>query len=256
MARHPWLDPSPFAFEGGPAGCLLIHGFTGAPTEMRPMGEYLARKGLTVLGVRLAGHGTVPEDLLKVRWEDWAASVREGWEWLRGRCRQVVVGGLSLGGLLALNLAAEEPVAGLILLAPGLLARDWRVRLLPVARFFLTWDEPKPDEQRADLTDPEAWNRIWCYERRPVAAAYEVVKLQRRVRRLLPRITCPTVLFQGVGDRAVVPRGAQVIYESIASARKELVWLRNSGHCLTVDSERGAVWQKSWEFIQRVVTEL
>lgn len=253
MARHPWLDPSPFAFEGGPTGCLLIHGFTGAPPEMRPMGEYLASKGLTVLGVRLAGHGTVPEDLLGVRWQDWAASVREGWEWLKARCGRTFVGGLSLGGLLALDLAAQEPVDGLILLAPGLIARDWRVRLLPVARFFLTWDEPEPGQQGADLTDPEAWNRIWCYERRPVAAAYEVLKLQRRVRRLLPRIACPALIFQGVRDQAVVPRGAQVIYDTIASARKELVWLENSGHCLTVDSEREAVWERSWEFIQEVL---
>ncbi len=255
MVQHPWLDPSPFAFEGGPVGCLLIHGFTGAPPEMRPMGEYLASKGLTVCGVRLAGHGTVPEDLLHVRWQDWAASVREGWEWLRGRCRRVFAGGLSLGGLLALDLAAQEPVEGLILLAPGLIARDWRARLLPVARFFLTWDEPKPGAQGADLTDPEAWNRIWCYERRPVAAAYEVLKLQRRVRRLLPRITCPTLIFQGVRDLAVVPRGAQVIYDTIASARKELVWLENSGHCLTVDSEREEVWKRSWEFIQEIAAE-
>lgn len=216
------------------------------------MGEYLADKGLTVSGVRLAGHGTAPEDLLGVRWQDWAGSVREGWEWLRERCEQVVVGGLSLGGLLALNLAAEEPVAGLILLAPGLVARDWRVHLLPVARFFLKWDEPKPGEQGADLTDPEAWDRIWCYERRPVAAGYEVIKLQKRVRRLLPRITCPTLIFQGLRDRSVVPRGAQIIYDTIASERKELVWLENSGHCLTVDSEREAVWERSWEFIQSV----
>jgi len=57
------LDLNPFFFEGGEVGCLLVHGFSGSPPEMQPMGDYLAGKGLTVLGVRLAGHGTSPEDM-------------------------------------------------------------------------------------------------------------------------------------------------------------------------------------------------
>jgi len=64
------LDLNPFFFEGGPTGCLLIHGFSSSPPEMRLMGEYLAGKGLTVLGVRLAGHGTSPEDMATTAWRD------------------------------------------------------------------------------------------------------------------------------------------------------------------------------------------
>ena len=64
------LDLNPFFFEGGPTGCLLVHGFSRSPLEMGPMGEYLAGKGLTVLGVRLAGHGTSPEDMAKTTWCD------------------------------------------------------------------------------------------------------------------------------------------------------------------------------------------
>ncbi|MGQ9584059.1 MAG: alpha/beta hydrolase [Anaerolineae bacterium] len=253
MAQHPWLDPNPFYFPGGSTGCLLIHGFTGAPTEMRPMGEYLAAQGLSVLGVRLAGHGTTPEDLARTRWENWAASVQEGWQRLSETCDRVFVGGLSLGGLLALHLAAHEPTtAGQILMAPGLIARDWRAHFLPIARFFIKWDEPSPEQQKADLKDPEAWNRIWCYDRRPVAAGYEVVKLQRVVRRLLPQITCPTLIFQGISDQSVVPRGARIIFDAIRSPQKELVWLHNSGHCLTVDSEREAVWEKCLQFIRKI----
>lgn len=252
MTRHPWLDPEPFYLEREEVGCLLVHGFTGAPTEMRPMGEYLAQQGVTVLGVRLPGHGTTPEDLAHRRWQEWAAAVREGWEHLRGRCGQVVVGGLSLGGLLAMYLAAHEPVAGLILMAPGLIAQDWRARFLPVARFFIKWDEKSPEDQSADLADHEAWKRIWCYDRTPVPAAYEVLKLQRVVRRLLSKITCPTLIFQGRNDQAVKPEGARIIYEGVSAADKELVWLERSGHCLVVDVEREAVWEKSWRFIQGI----
>ncbi|HLA87386.1 MAG TPA: hypothetical protein VJL10_05165, partial [Anaerolineales bacterium] len=65
----------PFFFSGGRTGCLLIHGFTGTPKEMRWMGEYLNQQGLTCLGIRLAGHATHPEDMRRSRWTDWAASV-------------------------------------------------------------------------------------------------------------------------------------------------------------------------------------
>ncbi len=72
---YPRLIPTaePFVFPGGPVGCLLVHGFTGTPKEMRWLGEYLAGQGHTVLGVRLAGHATQPEDMIRARWWDWAA---------------------------------------------------------------------------------------------------------------------------------------------------------------------------------------
>jgi carboxylesterase len=251
MTRHPWLDPTPFLFEGSRVGCLLSHGFTGAPAEMRPLGDFLARKGMTVLGLRLAGHGTDVEDLARCGWQDWVNSFDEAYHRLRERCDQIVIGGLSLGGLLTLEMASRRTVDGIILYAPGLISRDWRVHLLPVMKHFMKFDEPKAEERGSDLTDPQAWDRIWCYDRRPLTAAAEVVKGQKLVRRMLPLVECPTLIFQGRGDQSVKIEGAQVIYREIGARQKELVWLNNSGHCMLVDSEREAIWQRSWEFIQQ-----
>jgi len=64
----------PFAFDRGPIGCVLLHGFTAAPKEMRPLGDYLAARNYTVRGVRYAGHGTSPQDLARTTQRDWAAS--------------------------------------------------------------------------------------------------------------------------------------------------------------------------------------
>ena len=68
----------PFFFPGGATGCLMVHGFTGTPKEMRWLGEYLAGKGHSVLGVRLAAHATRPNDMIRARWHDWLASVEDG----------------------------------------------------------------------------------------------------------------------------------------------------------------------------------
>lgn len=67
----------PFFFPAGPTGCLLLHGFTATPDEMRPLGEFLASKGYSVLGVRLAGHTTHPDDLKRTRKTDWLDNIEE-----------------------------------------------------------------------------------------------------------------------------------------------------------------------------------
>lgn len=75
---------------GDPAGgCLLLHGFSGSPLEMTPLAEALAGAGWEVSVVRLAGHGTSPDDLARVSWEDWVASARHGYRLLRACCPRV-----------------------------------------------------------------------------------------------------------------------------------------------------------------------
>ena len=103
----------PFFLPGGSMGVLLVHGFTGLPAELSMMGEYLQQRGCTVLGVRLAGHGTTVEDMSRMTAEDWLDSVRDGYALLRGSCERVVVAGHSMGGLLALLHPAQDIARGL-----------------------------------------------------------------------------------------------------------------------------------------------
>src|SRR6266542_836760 len=111
-----------FAFEGGAVGCLLLHGFTGTPCEMRPLGERLAERGYTVRAPLLPGHGTRVEDLAPTTWEDWYASALASWQELGAETVARVVAGLSMGALLALHLAHARPheVSALAALAPAL----------------------------------------------------------------------------------------------------------------------------------------
>jgi carboxylesterase len=105
----------PFFFSGKDAnaktGCLVTHGFTGTPKEMRWLGEYLNGQGYTVCGIRLNGHATKPEDMIRSRWQDWLLSVEDGFNLLRSCTYQVFLLGLSMGGVLSLTAAAsaEKP---------------------------------------------------------------------------------------------------------------------------------------------------
>lgn len=251
MARHPWLDPSPFQLPNGPTGVLLIHGFTGAPTEMRPLGEFLAGHGYGIACPLLPGHGTEPADLNQVTWQDWARAVDTGFQQLLRRSHQVFVAGFSMGGLLALHLAAHQPrVKGLLLLAPGYRVSDWRLPLSIVAKHAISL-LPRNGTASSDLTDPEAHKRLWTYESYPVAGAEQLWRLQRVVRRELNRVTQPMILLQGRLDRSIRPDSAQAIMDGISSTDRRLVWLEDSGHALLVDAQQQLVFDICLDWIQR-----
>lgn len=249
MARHPWLDPSPFFFAGGPVGCLLIHGFTGAPAEMRPMGEFLSAHGLTVSGILLPGHGTQVEDMERTTWRDWAGAAEEGWKELQAQCPVVFVGGLSMGGLLTLYLGERYPVRGLIAMAAAIRVTSRLFPLAPIAKHFLRYVAKEPPE-KSDYVDPETFHRLWSYEVYPTRSAHEMMKLMRQVRPQLRRIRAPMLIVQGDQDSLVPPASAQELYGAVGSEHKELL-LVHSGHCVTVDAERERVWQTALDFIRR-----
>lgn len=248
MTQHAWLDPSPFFLEGGPVGCLLVHGFTGSPPEMRLLGDYLAARGLTVSGPLLAGHGTSPEEMAQTTWGDWYASAETAYLSLKERCDTVFVGGLSMGAVLALRIAAFHDVSGVLAYSPGLKARDWRLRFIRPLRHIMRWNR-KEEPQDADLTDPEASKRLWSYDIIPGESAYQLVLLQRDVTRRLADITAPLLIFQSTGDAMIPPEVGQELLDAAGSADKELVLLHNSGHCITVDSEREFVFEQSYNWI-------
>jgi carboxylesterase len=251
MTDFPPPVPDPFDYSGNSVGILLIHGFTGSPSEFRSMGQYLSEQGYTVVGPLLPGHGTTWQDMARRRWQEWANAAEQVYLELKGRCRTVLVGGGSMGGLLTLYLAERHPeIAGIIPMAPALFTADWRAGLAWLIKYFVQFNPYDPERDGDDLTDPEARQRyLWSYMGTPVAAAEQLVLLQHAVRRDLRKIAAPTLIFQGTRDRSVKLQSAVYAFNRIAAKDKELIWLTNSGHCLWVDSEKEQVWQKTHQFI-------
>ncbi len=247
MAEAQKADPSPFAFEGGPIGCLLLRGFSGSPAEMRPLGEFLATQGLAVRAPLLPGHGTTPEDLNRVTWEDWASAAQEALEALKAEAPHTFIAGLSMGAILACHLAEREAsLAGLILYAPAFQVANRLFWLAPLLKGVI---RQFPKGKDTDLTDPEAPSRIWAYPTYPVRGAAEFLALQRGVRRNLGAVRVPTIAFYSSRD-ANVPLSATRFLDRFGTPDKEIVILHNSGHCMTVDSERAAIFARTWGFIR------
>jgi carboxylesterase len=251
MARRSHLDPSAFYLPGGPLGVLLIHGFTGAPPEMRLLGNDLHSRGMTVAAPLLPGHGTSVEEMNRSRWRDWTGCAEQALADLRSRCELVFVGGLSMGTLLTLYLAERHAdLPGAMLYSPALKLADRRLALAPLAKYVVS-SLPKGGNADQDLTDPGAAQHLWSYEENPVAAAAELLALKRAVQRRLARVTCPLLIVDSTRDRAIHPRSAQAVYDGVSTpaAYKTLLTLHNCGHVLLVDSEWQVVAERTARFI-------
>jgi carboxylesterase len=253
MPQPDHIDPSAYAAAGGPVGVLLIHGFTGSAAETRPMGQYLAERGMTVRCPLLSGHGTTVEDMGRIRWQQWAADVESALQDLTGSCEIVFVGGLSLGSLLTLWLGSQHPeIAGLLPMAPVVKVQNPLAPLTLVLRWLLKYS-PQGAIADDDLGGPDASQRSWHYDETPLWGAGEFYLLQRRVRRQLPKIAQPLLIFQGRRDGHLHPDAGPIVYHSVASTQKTLVMLENSGHNLLIDGEREAVWAQSYQWMMDIV---
>jgi carboxylesterase len=240
----------PFLFPGSKTGCLLIHGFTGTPKEMRWMGEYLSQLGHTVLGIRLAGHATQPADLMRTRWWDWLASVEDGIHFLKNNVEHIFVVGLSMGGVLALLSAGRYPITGAVAMStPYALPPDWR---LPYLR-WISWLEPEIDKGPPDWRDLDASKEHVTYPRYPTRGLAELNDLLAEMRAVLPGINVPVLLMHSRQDTGVKPHNMEKIFERLGSMDKDMFWLENSGHVITREPERLTVFKKAAGFIDRII---
>jgi carboxylesterase len=237
----------PFAFEGGPAGILLLHGFTGNPASLRRIGQWLSARGHAVSCPLLSGHGRDWRDLASPRWTDWAAEAEYALRELAGRSQGVVILALSFGAVPGLHLAARLPelVRGIAVVNPYL--RDRRITLTP----FL-WPVIPPRPAVGNDIKKEGEDELPS-ERIPVRGLAEVARFQRMVARDLPSVRQPLLVFASAEDH-VVPKGNTAwLLQRVGSERKELVRLSNSYHVATLDHDAELIFERTHEFAETVV---
>jgi carboxylesterase len=238
----------PFYLNGGSTGIMLIHGFTGAPPEMRLIGDYLHDRGITVSAPMLPGHGTYVEDMNRYKWTDWVAHTRQTLEDLKASCDTVFVAGLSLGSLITLNLAVgDKDLAGAVLFAPSIKLTSRLIHLTPILKYFIQ-KVKKPLDQYANQA---ADRQEWTYNERPMAGAHELLKIIRHTRTILQEVKCPLLIVEGAKDEIIDPACSRYVYDRVASAEKDILTLTESGHCLTIDGEWEVAAENTFQFVDR-----
>jgi carboxylesterase len=252
----PTAEPFFFLGDRSKPACLLIHGFTGTPKEMRWMGEYLNQKGCTCLGVRLAGHATIPEDMIASRWTDWTASVEDAYFLLKDLTDSIFIIGLSMGGILALLMSTRLNVNGVVAMStPYKLPDDPRLRHIEWISKIVAY-MPKSDEvPGSSWFDKEAWKEHVSYPENPVRSIGELNKLLGEMRAALPQVNVPVMLIHSSDDKYVAPENMEMIYADLANAsEKTKLYITGSSHVVTRDAARRQVFEAAAEFIQRVET--
>jgi carboxylesterase len=247
-APEPAVDAAAFDLGRGRDAALCLHGLTGTPYEVRPLGEALAQAGVRALGPLLPGHGGEPEALAGAGHADWIDAARDAYLALRCEHERVSVVGLSLGGLLALVLAAEESPDAVAVVGTPLRLRSRLAWLLPVARY---WIPHVAKRDGSDIRAAAARARHPSMRVMPLAGAYELTRLQHRVRAGLGRVQAPILVAHGRLDATADPEDAQRIVAAVASPERELLWLPNSGHVVPVDHDGPALARAMAAFCTR-----
>ncbi|GAB4377095.1 MAG: alpha/beta fold hydrolase [Calditrichia bacterium] len=243
----------PIEIPGNDVGFLFIHGFTGAPYEGKELARHLhSELGLTISVPLLPGHGTSPENLKGIRWSDWVEFVQNEYHSLKKQCSHIIVCGLSMGGTLALNLAAHHPVDAVISLAGAVFLKDWRLFLLPIARYLIPYNYKS---KGPDIRLKELKTCVPTYRKYPVKSVDQLLTLMRHTKERLKYITAPALLIHSKKDRTVPFENLEFIFNHISSEKKEKLILENSYHIVSIDVEKNQVFKKVNEFISRLFPE-
>ncbi len=256
--------------------CLLIHGFSGTPAEMRSLGDELAAHGVRVYGMQVSGHSKDPEDLLRYGRKQWIASAEAALNQLI-HYPHVFIAGLSMGGVLALLLASRysNRIAGVIALStPTRFTGGWQINVVPIARYFIKWYRPlqflnfKDPKVQAevlaqarlhdpnisiDFSDSQAVAAIKQMVRIPVPAIADLFSLTNCARRHIHEIRVPLLIIHSRRDQTVPSSCAEELYYLAQLAHpKELHWLEQSDHVVTLGTEQTRVNELVQTFIDAI----
>lgn len=232
--------PSAPRGTGRSRAVLLCHGFTSTPASLRLWAQQLADRGYHVSVPRLPGHGTAWQEMNVTEWTDWYHRLEQEYCLLRSRHDVVGLGGLSMGGGLAVRLALEHPeVPALVLVNPSLATYDRTYRLLPL----LSRVVPSIDGVGGDIQRPGKWEQ--SYDRTPLRAANSMRRMWADVVRRLGDLHTPTLVFRSEVDHVVDDATVELLRPlPVVTVRM----LRDSWHVATLDHDAERIGTESAGF--------
>ncbi len=210
-------------------GCVLIHGFTGSPKEIQILADHLQQHGFDVDTPILPGHGDIIERRkmrVQANWQEWIKAGEQAVKNMLETHEEVYVVGFSMGGMIAIYLAAKYPLKKLVLLSASAFYMN-------IGRFFGNLKQMRAKEH---------WSRyLYKIKNTPLNAT---LQFQRLVKELFPYIKSvhtPTLIIQGELDDLVDPKSAKYIYDTISSKEKYIHFLPRSKHVICLDVEKETV---------------
>ena len=232
-------------------GIVFAHGLKSTPQEIRALAEYIHQNGFNVYGVRLKGHGTLPEDLRDVHYEAWIESMNRGYAAMRQVCKKVYLGGFSTGGLIALVCASRKKrsLAGVVCINTALKLNDIRIdyaKSMHVLNNFLSLFNADLEyiEHKADYPETN-------YSKLYVSTLAQLKSLMSETNRVLKQIDTPLLVIQGNNDPVVAAVCAETIISKTSSTHKEILMAERDRHIIVQGEGREEVFKKVVSFMKK-----
>lgn len=247
-SSEPWAA----AGNGTRAGraIFLVHGFTGSPYSLRPLGEMLARRGFAIEIPRLPGHGTTWREMLPTRYDDWRAAVHATAKRLKERHEHVVLVGLSMGGTLSLDVASgtDARISGVVTINAQILDRDgFAVKLGPyIEKVFPIVPAALAGLTMNDIAKPGMVEE--AYPLVPTAAGNSLLRALPRVRAQLANVPCPVLVIYSRNDHSVPPANSRALLELVKSPCLDQLVLEKSFHVATLDYDQELIEERVTAF--------
>ena len=231
------------ARPGAPA-VLLIHGAGDTPQTLRYLGEALFASGFHVEAPLLPGHGRTLAAFRRTSADDWVNAARASYRALQVEHDWVSIAGLSMGGALAIRLAAESPhLPALCLMAPYLALRKGADR---AARLSYWWGAIFPVVESSEgfsVLDPVERSKSLAYGVFSAAALRALRETVRRANDALPRVIAPTLIVQSREDNRIAAEDVERAFSRLGAQEKALEWVTGAAHIVTVDYGRERVFR-------------
>lgn len=242
----------PFFMKGSNGiGILLFHGWSSPPDEFLPLAKYFNSLGYTVSAPLLAGHGTKPEDLKDVTWQDWMRDSRKALSELKKQTPRIFVGGISMGGNLAMLLSQDESVAGVITM--GASVKFHFQALVKISLFFMGLTKTYRRKYYPPWVRKKMGKRN-VYSFYPISSAKEVMKLAKHTQNNLSHIRKPILIMQSTTDHLVSRKSPMMIYNGVKSDIKDIFWAEKAYHVFINGEGKEKAFEKIREFISRIAS--
>lgn len=184
---------------------LMVHGILGSPDHFRDLLP-LVPETWSVCNILLDGHGGGPEDFAATNMDRWRNQVFSRLEELFASHEKVVIAAHSMGTLFSLQASLRWPdrIGGLFLL--GSPTRVFVQPATAVNSVLMNFGYVNPNDRSAVDMQREVSVRTTPWVLTYVTWVPRFLELFReihRTRKILPRITVPTQVFQSKNDELV-----------------------------------------------------
>jgi len=247
--------PKPICISGRAPGVVAFHGFGGTTREIELAATVAGELGLSALARTLPGHGSHARDLAKTRFSDWLAGAESAYQELAS-AGPVIAAGISMGSLVAAQLAIEHPerVRGLVMLANAAWLRA-PLALALRAGAWLRLPDFLMKKGGSDIADLAARQSQISYTADPVHAAIDLERSGRALRQRLSEVRCPTLILHGALDRVCPVENAWRVANLLGTKDVRVVVLPRSHHIITRDVERAEVARELRDFYTRIAAQ-